>query len=300
MLVPNTAFAANETYIQNGSSGTVPSSDVTAITSNTDLWEENASKKWYVAEGNTAINTRVVIRGNVNLILKDGSKLTIDGGIRLTGNNSLTIYGQTGGSGELIVQNVNPGNAGIGGNSYEKSGTLTIYGGKITAQGGSFGAGIGGGNGYSGGSTAINGGVVTANGGFGAAGIGGGYSGAGGNINISGGTVTATGTNSAAGIGTATNGSGGTVTISGGVVSAMGGNAAPAIGNGTAGINDVVFRTGENGSVQLFMLKISKTELMKRTGMPSSLKVIAEITEKCTVRLHLYKTMKFHRAKLLL
>lgn len=68
-------------------------------------------------------------------------------------------------------------NAGIGGNGGEDDGdcgTIAIYGGNITAQGGDNAAGIGGGNGGSGTSISINGGIVTAKGGKNAAGIGGG------------------------------------------------------------------------------------------------------------------------------
>ena len=69
---------------------------------------------------------------------------------------------------------------------------MTIYGGDVTARGGSYGAGIGGGANGAGGTVTINGGDVTARGGYGGSGIGGGAYGAGGTVNINGGKVEAT------------------------------------------------------------------------------------------------------------
>ncbi len=48
---------------------------------------------WYVAEGEVAIDQRVTVTGDVNLILKDGCHLIISGGIQVSEENSLTIYG---------------------------------------------------------------------------------------------------------------------------------------------------------------------------------------------------------------
>ena len=179
----------------------------TPITANTTAW----SSGWYIASGDVTINARVEATGDVHLILEDGCTLTINGGIHLPANSSLTIYGQGEGSGKLeAIANSeywSGGNAGIGGNGGhstpgEISGDVTIHGGQIIVKGssatsnnGGGGAGIGGGGGagpYGGpggnaGSVVIYGGTVTASGGAGGwiggggAGIGGGGSGTGAN-----------------------------------------------------------------------------------------------------------------------
>ncbi len=147
------------------------------------------------------------------------------------------------------------GSAGIGGSGkvvlFDKSvsngGTVTIYGGTITAKG-YYGAGIGGGcsavqqseYGGNGGRLTIYGGTVNAESHDRGAGIGGGNSksgsesnlGAGGTIDIYGGIVTARSCRFGAGIGGGMNGNGGTVTIYGGTVSAFGGTDAAGIGSG--------------------------------------------------------------------
>jgi hypothetical protein len=89
--------------------------------------------------------------------------------------------------------------AGIGGWASDAPRDLTIYGGNITASGGTNGAGIGGGGKSSsgapssGGTVSIYGGNITATGGACGAGIGGGILGGGGTVKIYGGEVIATG-----------------------------------------------------------------------------------------------------------
>lgn len=74
-----------------------------------------------------------------------GNTLTAESGIGVAGeSNSLTIYGQTGGTGKLIATGARR-SAGIGGNEEENTGSIVINGGTVTATGGSSGAGIGGG-----------------------------------------------------------------------------------------------------------------------------------------------------------
>lgn len=119
-----------------------------------------------VAQGDVTIGTsetpqRVTVTGDVHLILADGCKLTVHGGIQVNDDdsnitngsaNKLTIYGQESGTGTLIA-NANCSddntfyNAGIGGGKDIKnllSGTITINGGIVKAESNS-GAGIGGG-----------------------------------------------------------------------------------------------------------------------------------------------------------
>jgi uncharacterized repeat protein (TIGR02543 family) len=255
----------NEPY--KDGSGNTEYVDCTPIDSATTSLETG----WYIVKGNVAISSTVTVTGDVKLILADGCSLTVTGssnsaGIRVIGDNSLTIYAQENGTGSLTatVSGSTSDCAGIGGNSGETCGTVTIYGGNIMANSNSqYGAGIGGGKNGSGGTVTIYGGTVTAqaqytaaNGaGIGSGGsassnasIGGGtvtiyggtvnatsnYDGAGigsGKYNnngctvtIYGGTVTATSTHGGAGIGGGMNGKGGTVTINGGTVTATAGN----------------------------------------------------------------------------
>ena len=98
--------------------------------------------------------------------------------------------------------------AGIGGNTEDKAGNITIAGGNVTATGGMSASGIGGAKSGSVGTISISGGTVTAQGGESAAAIGAG-SGWNGHLSIVGG-----------------------ISISGGTVSAVGGRDAAAIGSG--------------------------------------------------------------------
>lgn len=119
---------------------------------------------WYVVTGNINYDDMLTIKGDVHLILYDGKTMTVDGvynyhnGISLEG--TLTIYGQTNGTGTLNVNgyyygiytedkgcdlticggtvNVN-GYYGI----YAESCNLTISGGTVTATGTATGTGTG-------------------------------------------------------------------------------------------------------------------------------------------------------------
>ena len=125
----------------------------TEIENTTTSWNTG----WYVAEGEVTIDTRVTVTGDVKLILKDGCKLTVIGGIRLADSNKLTVLGQPAGTGELNLtcNGTDKGsNAGIGGNIHESAGILTVHGGTVNAESG-YAAGIGGGAGGG------NGGTVT-------------------------------------------------------------------------------------------------------------------------------------------
>ena len=218
------------------------------VTSELTAW----STGWYVVSSDVEITTRITVSGEVNLILADGCTLTAQKGISVTSGNSLSIYGQSGGSGELIagtVGTIDTGHAGIGGvkgnTGVYVHGDITINGGSVTAQGGEWAAGIGGGSGVStnlndtkeNGTITINGGTVNATGGDQGAGIGCGDQNrvAGGNIVITGGNVTARGGEDAAGIGggkMARYTPGRSITISGGIVNATGGSKGAGIGNG--------------------------------------------------------------------
>ena len=95
---------------------------------------EKGEMTWYVVTGNITYNDMLTIKGDVNLILYDGKTMTVDGknksnnGISLDG--TLTIYGQTDGTGTL---NVNGYYYGI--YTEDEKCDLTICGGTVTATG---------------------------------------------------------------------------------------------------------------------------------------------------------------------
>ena len=226
------------------------------VTENNTEW--NASDEnngWYVVSGEVTIGKkeapqRVTVSGDVHLILANDAKLTVNGGISVNAGNSLTVYAQPAENdkttGSLTVENVEEGNAGIGGDVQQSGDTITINGGEITATGGTSGSGIGGGskiNG-SGGTITINGGEITANGGDNGAGIGGGSASSGGIITINGGTIATTGGNLGAGIGSL--GAGGTIEINGGDITATGGNLGAGIGGGNYGAGGMIEINGGN------------------------------------------------------
>ena len=194
----------------------------TEVTESDTTWGDDNNDGWYVVNGDVTIGQRVTVTGDVHLILTDGASLDAAQGVNVGAGNSLTIYGQSDGTGELYA-NYNNGSrgmlqnasAGIGSNEYEGCGTITINGGRIFACGGvqgiSAGAGISCGwnpSTYRGTeSITINGGCVTAKGASadygGGAGIGGaGNSGSISSVTITGGVIVAEGgSNGAAGIG---------------------------------------------------------------------------------------------------
>lgn len=240
-LLPTAAFAADGDVSYrtcdpdgtNWQTGTKASGEYTAVTADDTEWTSG----WYVASGGVTIDRRVTVTGDVHLILEDGCNITINGGISVNEGNSITIYAQSeGGSmGELTANGTNGAynigaSAGIGGDGGiyvqgvqgKTAGTITIYGGRVTANGGNGGslyddsgqaAGIGGGGGGhfdglaaggAGGTVNIYGGYVKTTGGkvsfiaTQACGIGGGYNSYanndanGGTINITGGTLSDT------------------------------------------------------------------------------------------------------------
>jgi hypothetical protein len=198
---------------------------------------------WYIMNNaNKTFNSRITVDGDVKFILTDGYTLTANNGIAVNENNTLTIYGQSGQTGRLdatVTDSQLVLYTAIGGSYPSNTGTITINGGIVTAQGSEGAAGIGGSSNRNGGIITINGGTVSATGGMQGAGIGGGggISGHGGSITINGGSITAQGGGAeAAGIGGGVVSNGGSITINGGVVNAIGGSNATGIGNAGATI----------------------------------------------------------------
>ncbi len=221
-------------------------------------------------------------KGGINILRLSGTNIlksgTYNAGIRVPDETTLTIDEVEGFSGSLKATGATYA-PGIG-SDLSPSGHIMIFGGTITAQGGSDGAGIGGGQYVDNGSVEIFGGTVIAKGGGYGAGIGGGSDGGkGGTVFIYGGNVTATGGDSGgpgiggfgglnflmqdgvltakgndtgAGIGGAFGWSGGVIQIIGGTVLATGGTdgAAGIGGGGGYGTGDVAGGSGGTISIR--------------------------------------------------
>ena len=204
---------------------------------------------WYYASGNVnSTNKRIVVKGNVNLILLDGCNYTEEKGIHIQNGATLTIYCQSYGSNMGTLRctgddgSANNGDAAIGGNNNAKGGSLVIHGGNIYAKPyHNCAAGIGGGQHEDSGlqSVVIYGGTITAEGTSDGAGIGcGENNNTRPSVTIYGGTVTATGGSNGAGIGGGENRGNGVIKIYGGTVNANGGDNGAGIGGGKDGSQD--------------------------------------------------------------
>ena len=248
--------AVKETYLEYSADGKTCEEKEIVNYQLIDARTSTLNTGFYLASGSLKSDSALTVTGDAKLILANGCRLTVDGGICVNEGNSLTVFAQSEGdkAGRLIA-NGTERCAGIGGGLDYSSGNITIHGGNITANGGNAangvgaggGAGIGGGNGGDSSPVVIYGGNITANGGTFSAGIGGGYGGWCGDVTIYGGTVKAVGgfndvDYGGAGIGGgATNSdnfySGGcdNVTVYGGNVEAIGGKGAAGIGGGHAG-----------------------------------------------------------------
>ena len=260
------------------------------VTKNDTAWNDSGENDgWYVVNGTVEIGSagddsaedgssdvdvqRVTVSGDVHLILANDAKLTVNGGISVNAGNSLTVYAQPAENdkttGSLTVENVEEGNAGIGGDVQQSGDTITINGGEITATGGTNGAGIGGGSASSGGIITINGGTIATTGGNLGAGIG--SLGAGGTIEIKGGDITATGGNLGAGIGGGNYGAGGMIEINGGNITANGQGSSSACGG--AGIGGGSQQSG--GTITIHGGEIVATGYSGSAGIGSGFSVPA-------------------------
>ena len=226
--------------------------------------ETDLESGWYaVVDSVTNINrisNNGKVHGGVNLILCDGATFTNLEGMSVNSGRSLTVWGQSAGTGTWNITEPPTSCAGIGGCG-DVFGNITINGGVINVTGAENAAGIGAGEFApdSRGVITINGGTVNAKGGHNGAGIGGGnadnsYAG---RVIINGGNVTATGNSRGAGIGSGRQ-SYADVIISGGTVKAVEGNFA-SVGIGGSGstvtltyTDDVsITSTGYDGTVTL-------------------------------------------------
>ena len=220
-----------DTIITNRNEGTASSNTVTI-----DANGKNDKVEVTLKDVNIDTSSRnkaavsVTGEGDTNIKLNGDNALKSDiyrSGIY--GSGSLTISGGT------VTANGDDGGRGI----YSRGGVTISGGSTVTANGGNGGS-LGGGSGiYSNGSVTISGGTVNANGGDGQDGYGGdGIRSSSGGVTISGGTVTANGGNS-------TNSSGGygisslDVAISSGTVTANGGDSKDGYGGDGIHSNDI-------------------------------------------------------------
>ena len=217
---------------------------------------------WYYVDQNITLQTLNIMGDDVHLILKDDTKLTCTGGVKLETGKKLSVYSQSATDtdpkqGVLLCDNYDYKNtAGIGGGENAGFGELIVHGGDIGANARKYGSGIGSGamsgdspHSYPRGTMRIYGGKVFAQGGDSGAGIGGGanfYSKNSEGLNYYqyGGKVTVKGGEYAAGLGggggyfkvasnnTAPGGTFGHAEIYGGELNATGGFWGAAIGSG--------------------------------------------------------------------
>ena len=141
------------------------STTLTTVTSGTTFMGTSGKTTWFVVGSDVTVSSRINISGTVNLILRDGAKLTVPQGITVQSGNTLTIYGQNAGTGTLYATSTGGNHAAIGARGEGNTlGIVNIHGGTITAIGGSWSAGIGGGVNSGGGTVNIYGGSVYAEG----------------------------------------------------------------------------------------------------------------------------------------
>ena len=224
MLLTTTLWAQSVSYIDADGK----SKSCTSYTVIDGSHTSYSAAGWYVVQGNVSTSRiEFTNNGDVHLILCDGATLTLSDHIEPYG--SMTIYGQSGGTGTLRIGTEASPSTYTYGAIRTDNGTLTINGGKIYAYGNNYAIRS---PYYA--SIIINGGTLTAKGpdaielDYGSATINGGTVNlsstnhdaisTGGGINITGGTVNANGNR----YGLFT--TGGNISITGGKVTASGGN----------------------------------------------------------------------------
>ena len=144
----------------------------TKVESSVTIWKAGT----YVVEGEVTINGTIALTGDVELIIKDGAKLTAQG--ISSYSNNLSIYGQAQMTGELVVSSdddaisrlptlevhsakVTATSSGNNRSGFLNIGTFNVYGGLVDAKATGAGNGIGL---NAGGSLKIYGGEVKAEG----------------------------------------------------------------------------------------------------------------------------------------
>ena len=256
MLLTVAAWAENVTVNYIDADGQTQSVSATVLTGTESEIGSSGQTTWYVVNSNISHSGKITFNGNLNIILADGYTMTTssdDEGIYGASGSTLTIYGQTLGSGTLDVTSNGTSCGAINANG----GTVTINGGTVTATA-SSGYGICARN-----DVTINGGTVTATcKNYGISGNG--------TVTINGGTINVTseyygifsnGTVTINGGGITTNSetygifSTGTVTINGGGITANGGLSgifsSGTITLGLTGASDFITVNSYHGTVNI-------------------------------------------------
>ncbi len=153
--------AADNTYLKWNAGQLVKTDIPTEVTmvanADTDVnWEAGT----YVVEGDVTIGGTISLLGDVNLIIKDGAKLTVNSYIYGYSSKNLSIFGQSNQTGELVVNSswdviedintleVHSAKVKVtasGGNcsGFYNISTFNVYGGSVDAENtGDFGNGI--------------------------------------------------------------------------------------------------------------------------------------------------------------
>ena len=259
-LLPATVFAATEISYIGVDGNEAKISDYAEINSGNK--PTNWSGTYFVNE-TIEITEAVSLTGDTSLILADGVELTITNSA-ITGGKTLTIYGQSGQTGKLVVKG-SDGDAGSVG-STAITGNVTVYGGVLEVTGGKGGDGVVtdedtgdnasvGGIGIEGTVTVLGSGNITVLGGTGGNGVNVtcGTSGGGGNVAIKGdliisgnGSITVNGGNggNGAGGGNSAGGNGGKA-ISGDI--SISDNGKATVNGGTGGNANNQAKGGDGG-----------------------------------------------------
>ena len=151
----STPYATNEykKYTLNADNSITPSKETapyppSVITDETNVqnWEG-----WYVVSADATISNSIILNNNTYLILCDGATLTVNGNITKSGDYGLYIYGQSEGTGRLVVTYAGHALSGltcldvhggdisvestlVGGYAAVFNTPINMYGGKLTAQ----------------------------------------------------------------------------------------------------------------------------------------------------------------------
>ncbi len=146
-----TAWADNVKYIDaDGNEQTV---DATAVTSETLEMGTAETTSWYYVENKVENYNRIELQGTVNLILCENCDFNANYGMHLPAGNTLNIYTQSDGNGDLnadcygndaaIGGNGGDNHEGADGEDGENAGDVNIYGGRLYISG-PLGGGRGG------------------------------------------------------------------------------------------------------------------------------------------------------------
>ena len=139
-IVPFEAFAATEIeYIERSwdEANQKVADEVKTCPNYSTITSQNSltigDEKWYIVNGDAAIDNRVNVSGEAHLILMSGT-LTCKHGIHLSRGNTLYIYSAKDSSGTLNAKTGDDEEANIGGNENENCGKFVFYGGNLKAE----------------------------------------------------------------------------------------------------------------------------------------------------------------------